>query len=183
MCCCVYVCYMCVTCSRVSIPGGQKRTSSGLLYRSLPHSCDTAFSLILKPGWWSASHHDSPISTSSQCVCVWGGLQVHLTTHSFSDGFWGFELRSLCLYSKHSWPLSHLPRPPVTFYLKKQKNLLTFNLFAYCVCGAPQHTCRDERIVYRNLFSPSTLWVPRIKLRCSRLGYIYLLSHPMSFSK
>jgi hypothetical protein len=61
---------------------------------------------VCQAGGWSAG--DSPVPVS--CCLVELRLQTLTLCVQTSHGFWGFELRSLCLHGKSFYPLSHLPR-------------------------------------------------------------------------
>lgn len=50
-------------------------------------------------GWWPASPRESPVSTHPDSA----GVTDTGATPNFLLGCWGFELRSSCLYSKHSF--------------------------------------------------------------------------------
>lgn len=92
-CTCAAVC----TCMHIC---GDQRTPGVLLYLSpLSHG----LSLNLELCWQPGSPSDPSVSTPATGL----ELQMHVTRSR------GFELRSSCLCSKLSYPLSHLPRAAI----------------------------------------------------------------------
>lgn len=105
-----YVC-MCCTFSCVDVQKPEEDLGCPILSLSVLVTISLSplrqsFELKLEQGWQQESLSLLSLSPT--------GLQAHMRPASgFLCGRWGFELRSSCLWSKHSYLLSYCPCPRV----------------------------------------------------------------------
>lgn len=104
--CIVYKC-LCVRCVYLCTQRGQRKMSDVPLYHFLSYFHEAGY--LIAPG--ARLLVNNPLPPTCPCPPLYQLRDVRMAMGNILCGWWGSELRSSCIFTKHSYLLIHLPSP------------------------------------------------------------------------